>query len=170
VSIVDLLSRAGSAGRATILMLALAAVLYVSPPALTAAGEQATAMIVAWRQPDMARELARAVARLDGVVDAVRKDAARVSEDRTAMEKLVSDASKRFDQGRDDDRAAIQVAFAQNDYLASLMSYVQLPIVLHDSLPKSAIATALPPAGTADRRPRVVTVFPERPERYARLR
>lgn len=168
VSLVDRLLSHG--GRSVALILSLAALAYVSPPALTAAGEQATSMIREWRQPDMARELSRAIARIDDVADSVKGDATRAERARESVELMASEVIRRADQGRDDDRAAIQTVFQQIDQVADAVSRAQLPIALHDSWPTGALSTEPPPAQSRDRRPRVATAFPGRPDGYARQR
>lgn len=155
-------------GRAVALTLSFAMLAYVSPPALTAAGEQLVATITAYRQPDMARELARAVDRIDRLADSVKSDADRAERARVAVELMASEVIQRADQGRDDDRAAIQVAFQQIDQLADVLGRAQLPIVLHDSWPTNIITTEAPPLHGSDGRHRVTTPFPQRPDRYAR--
>lgn len=178
VSIVELLSRGGGAGRATILMGALAGVLYVLPPVITAAGEQLTATIVASRQPDLASEVvalraevAKAVARLHEVRDQVRSDAQEAKRARDTAELLVSEAGRRVEQSRDNDRAALLVAFDQIDAVASVTCLLDPPLSLPQSLassyPCGMLSTSPPPRSGG--RP-VYASFPQRPDGYARTR
>src|SRR5690606_24783249 len=131
-------------GRSVAIILSFALLAYVSPPALTAAGEQLVATITAYRQPDMARELARAIDRIDRLADSVKSDADRAERARVSVELMASEVIQRADQGRDDDRAALQVAFQQIDQLADVLGRAPLPIVLHDSWPTNIITTEAP--------------------------
>lgn len=177
VSIVELLSRGGGAGRATILMGALAGVLYVLPPVITAAGEQLTATIVASRQPDLASEVvalraevAKAVARLHEVRDQVRSDAQEAKRARDTAELLVSEAGRRVEQSRDNDRAALLVAFDQIDWLAGVHCLANGGKGAHDSVHCQAVTRAPDPPGgpRPDQRIAVNEQFALRPERYER--
>lgn len=155
-------------GRSVAIILSFALLAYVSPPALTAAGEQLVATITAYRQPDMARELARAVDRIDRLADSVKDDADRAERARDSVELMASEVIRRADQGRDDDRVAIQVAFQQIDQLADVLGRAPLPVVLHESWPTGIVSTEAPPLHSSDVRHRVTTPFPLRPDRYAR--
>src|SRR5690606_7869221 len=82
-------------GRSVATILSFALLAYVSPPALTAAGEQVVATITACRQPDMARELARAVDRIDRLADSVKSDADRAERARGSAELRAAQVSQR---------------------------------------------------------------------------
>jgi hypothetical protein len=175
VSIVDLLSRAGGAGRASILMLSLAALLHFGTPFVKEAGQQSAANLTAYRQPDVAKEVSGLREELvntnKALVDAIEK-ATKAAKDaeryRDSAEALVSEASRRTEGNLDNYRVALGAAFDQIEVVASVTCLLDPPLSLPETVYPCGLHKTNPPKRTGGYP--VLASFPQRPDGYARTR